>query len=57
VINAPNFSFAISGAGEYSGALIGSTIAFSGGANFHYDEALSKGGTGYSVASWYEDLH
>jgi hypothetical protein len=57
VINAPNYNFLISGSGEYSGALIGDTINFSGGADFHYDEALSKGGTSYSVANWYEDLH
>ncbi len=57
VINAPNYDFTISGLGEYSGALIGHTINLSGGANFHYDEALSRGTTSYSIASWYEDLH
>ena len=57
VINAPNFDFTISGQGEYSGALIGHTINLSGGANFHYDEALDKSSTSYSVASWYEDMH
>ena len=57
VINAPNFDFTISGQGEYSGSLIGHTINLSGGAGFHYDEALAKASTTYSVASWFEDMH
>lgn len=59
VINAPAATFTVSGSASLSGAMIGKTMNISGGANVHYDAALSRmggGGTGvgYRVASWVE---
>ena len=58
-INAPGADFTLSGAANFSGAMIGKTIVISGGASLHYDEALAKfSGSGaaasYRVASWVE---
>ncbi len=61
VINAPGADFTISGSASLSGAMIGKTMSMSGGANVHYDEALSRMGgggmgSGYRVASWVEGV-
>jgi hypothetical protein len=60
VLNAPGFDVTISGNGGMDGALIGNTLTISGGAGFHYDEALGTNGTSstignYAFASWFED--
>jgi len=60
VLNAPGFDVTISGNGGMDGALVGSTLTISGGAGFHYDEALGTNGTSstignYAFASWFED--
>lgn len=60
-INAPGYDTTISGSGNFSGALIAKSLTISGGASFHYDEALALGaGSGssvsnYAYASWFED--
>jgi hypothetical protein len=59
-MNAPNYDTTISGSGGWSGALLSNTLLISGGASFHFDEALAVGGaTGgvgnYAFASWFED--
>ncbi len=56
VVNAPNYDFTITGAGDYCGALIGNSMLINNEAQIHYDEALNKTSSAYSVASWYEDL-
>ena len=57
-INAPDADFTISGSGEISGSLIGKTLKNTGGANIHYDEALSRADVGapgaFRVGSWVE---
>jgi len=42
----------VSGTGDYSGALIGNDLTISGGASFHYDEALNKNGGNTSVGNY-----
>ena len=61
-LTAPNYSGTISGSGSFVGSLIANTLTISGGASFHYDDALSSSGginiaqTGnYAFASWFED--
>jgi hypothetical protein len=58
-VNAPGYDGTISGSGDYTGGFAGSTLTISGGASFHYDEALNGGGTpgigNYAFASWFED--
>jgi hypothetical protein len=59
-INAPNFDVTVSGTGNFSGAIIAESLNISGGASFHYDEALSINGDvtlvgNYAYASWFED--
>jgi hypothetical protein len=58
-VNAPGYDATISGSGSYMGALIADTLTISGGASFHYDEALSTGASSavgnYAFASWFED--
>ena len=60
VINAPAAAFTVSGSADMSGAIIGKTMNISGGANVHYDEALSRMsgviGNGYSVRSFVEGV-
>lgn len=57
-INAPGAAFTVSGSASMSGAVIGKTMNISGGANVHYDEALTRlgtgGGAGYQVSSFVE---
>jgi hypothetical protein len=60
VLNAPNYAATISGSGAWSGAIVASSLTISGGASFHYDEALNSGfGSttlgNYAFASWFED--
>jgi hypothetical protein len=46
-INAPGANVTLSGNGSFTGALVGKTLAMSGGAAFHYDQALADlGGSG-----------
>jgi len=59
-LNAPGYNTTISGTGSWSGALISNTLTISGGASFHYDEALNKNTDttlvgNYAFASWFED--
>jgi hypothetical protein len=58
-VNAPGYDTTISGSGSFVGALISDTLTISGGASFHYDEALSTGASSavgnYAFASWFED--
>jgi len=61
-ITAPNYSGTISGSGSLVGSVVASTLTISGGASFHYDDALStvSGGAtasvgNYAFASWFED--
>jgi len=59
-LNAPGFDVTISGSGGFSGAMIANTLNISGGASFHYDEALATGASSgavgnYAFASWFED--
>ncbi len=60
VINAPAAAFTASGSATMSGAIIGKTMNISGGANVHYDEALSRmgggSGGGYTVRSFVEGV-
>lgn len=61
VINAPAAAFTASGSATMSGAIIGKTMNISGGANVHYDEALSRtggggAGGGYTVRSFVEGV-
>ncbi len=60
VLNAPGDAISITGNGGMSGAIIGNTLTISGGASFHYDEALNANTTdstigNYAFASWFED--
>jgi Tfp pilus assembly protein PilX len=60
VIDAPGFDVTVSGSGGVSGALIANSLNISGGASFHYDEALNTNGGSsaignYAFASWFED--
>jgi hypothetical protein len=60
VLDAPGFDVTVSGSGGVSGALIGNSLNISGGASFHYDEALNTNGSSsaignYAFASWFED--
>jgi hypothetical protein len=59
-VNAPADAVVVSGSGNFSGAVIGNNLTISGGASFHYDEALGKGSGSssvgnYAFASWFED--
>jgi len=59
-MNAPNYDATISGSGAYSGAIIVNSLNISGGASFHYDEALNTSVStvtvgNYAFASWFED--
>jgi len=60
-MNAPGFDATISGTGSYSGAIIANSLTISGGAGFHYDEALllayggSSSSSNFAYASWFED--
>ncbi len=60
-IDAPDSKVTISGSGSVVGAIIGDTLTISGGASFHYDDALATYGGGsvttcaYAFASWFED--
>jgi len=61
-INAPGYAGTISGSGSLVGSLVASTLTISGGASFHYDDALSPTSGGptaaignYAFASWFED--
>jgi len=58
-VNAPGYDATISGSGSFMGAIITDTLTISGGASFHYDEALSTGASSavgnYAFASWFED--
>jgi hypothetical protein len=61
-IIAPNYSGTISGSGSLVGQVIADNLTISGGASFHYDDALSNvvaGATAavgnYAFASWFED--
>jgi hypothetical protein len=60
VFDAPGYDVTVSGSGGVSGALIGNSLNISGGASWHYDEALNTGGGNsaignYAFASWFED--
>jgi hypothetical protein len=61
-IEAPGYAGTISGSGSLAGGIIANTLTISGGASFHYDDALANGigGTNpvignYAFASWFED--
>ncbi len=60
-IEAPAYTGTISGSGSLAGGIFASTLTISGGASFHYDDALDTGGAGnptvgnYAFASWFED--
>ena len=60
VFDAPGFDVTVSGTGGVSGSLIGNSLNISGGASFHYDEALNTNSNSsaignYAFASWFED--
>ena len=60
VFDAPGFDVTVSGTGGVSGSLIGNSLNISGGASFHYDEALNTNSSSsaignYAFASWFED--
>ena len=58
---APGYDGTISGTGSFVGGIYANTLNISGGASFHYDDALDDGGSGnptignYAFASWFED--
>jgi hypothetical protein len=52
-VNAPQASLTISGSAGAYGAAIAKTVTISGGAGFHYDQALAAG-AGLVVSSWTE---
>jgi hypothetical protein len=62
-INAPGYDGTISGSGNLVGSVVASTLNISGGASFHYDDALSTNSGGVNIAqvgnfafaSWFED--
>jgi len=60
-IEAPVYDGTISGTGSFTGGIFADTLNISGGASFHYDDALDTGGSGsptignYAFASWFED--
>jgi hypothetical protein len=61
-IEAPAYDVTISGGGNLTGGIIANTLNISGGASFHYDDALDNGVGGtnavignYAFASWFED--
>jgi hypothetical protein len=61
-IEAPAYAGTVSGAGSFTGAIIASTLTLSGGASFHYDDALGQASGGnnplvgnFAFASWFED--
>jgi hypothetical protein len=56
-VYAPEAAFSLSGggnSGEFSGAVVGSSITMNGHVQFHYDEALCQlySNNGYNLASW-----
>jgi hypothetical protein len=53
-INAPNAAVSVSSSPDFYGAIVGSTIAVSGGGSVHYDEALANSSRRYVVDSWDE---
>jgi len=58
-INAPAADFTIGGSGDFSGAMIGRTMAITSSAKLHYDEALAGTPdigfmTTYQLRSWVE---
>lgn len=58
-VYAPNYSFVINGGGSSGamfGAVVGYEVTLNGGANFHYDEALSDyaAGDNFTIDSWRE---
>jgi len=55
-VYAPNAPFTASGATNFFGAFVASSMTLSGGAFFHYDEALGSAGapSGYRIRSWIE---
>jgi hypothetical protein len=55
-VYAPNAPFTASGATNFYGAFVASSMTLSGGAYFHYDEALGAAGSpgGYRIRSWNE---
>ena len=60
-IEAPGYDGTISGSGSFVGGIYANSLTISGGASFHYDDALDTNGSGnptvgnYAFASWFED--
>jgi len=60
-IEAPGYSGTVSGSGSFTGGIFANSLTISGGASFHYDDALNNGGStdpligNYAFASWFED--
>ncbi len=54
VIYAPRGDVTIRGNGAVQGAIVADTITFTGNANFHYDQALSRLGdhAPFKAAGW-----
>jgi hypothetical protein len=57
VLDCPGYDVTIAGNPDLCGAIVANTITATGGANLHYDEALSAvgGPVDYTRAMWVED--